>query len=411
MAQKPSVWYLTVRKGPKVGSAYPLPVGAITIGRHADNQIVIDDPMVSRHHTRLTWQGNSFLLEDLGSANGTWVNNVRISGPALLRNGDIVGLSQEVLLAFSDQPHADATMYDSSARREPVPVAAPLPSVPVAVSASPPAAPPARANQGCLAFSMGGVIALIAIAALVVVGAAIYLLSEKPSSQANLPTSTPTSTPSPTVVPTYTPYPTYTTVPTDVPTATPYPTYTPVPTDVPTATPYPTYTPVPTDVPTATPYPTYTLFPTATPRPQPVQQPTQTPVPTPTSSPAPFTVTLGRNVSYEPWGRPTDPGGCRGPYNDESPVRRFTVEIILTNNSNQFIPDWWTPTFVSAKGRPLPTCIWYYNNTVVQPDETINVTFATHLEADDWVAALVFDELNYTLSICLNGGGQQVPCQ
>jgi len=87
------------------------------------------------------------------------------------------------------------------------------------------------------------------------------------------------------------------------------------------------------------------------------------------------------------------------------------VETILTNNSNRFIPDWWSPVFISAKGRALPTCVWYYNNTVVQPGETINVTFATHLEGDDWVTALVFDELNYTVSICLNGGGQQIPCQ
>jgi len=217
-----------------------------------------------------------------------------------------------------------------------------------------------------------------------------------------LPTSTP--------IPSATPYPTYTPVPTDVPTATPYPTYTPVPTEVPTASPYPTYTPYPTWASTATPYPTYTPYPTATPRPPSAQTPTDTPLPTATVLP-PYSVTLGRNVTYEPWGRPLDPGGCKGPYDDESPVRRFTVEVILTNNSNRFIPDHWTPTFVSASGRPLPTCIWYYNNTAVQPDETINVTFATHLETDDWVSALVFDELGYGLAVCLNPSGQMASCQ
>lgn len=67
--------------------------------------------------------------------------------------------------------------------------------------------------------------------------------------------------------------------------------------------------------------------------------------------------------------------------------------------------------FISASGRSLPTCIWYYNDTAVQPGEVINVTFATHLETDGWVSALVFDELNYNLSICLNPSGQTVPCQ
>ena len=100
-----------------------------------------------------------------------------------------------------------------------------------------------------------------------------------------------------------------------------------------------------------------------------------------------------------------------GPYDDESPMRRFTVEVILTNNSNRFIPDHWSPVFISAAGRPLPTCIWYYNNTVVQPDEMINVTFDTHTEADDWVSALMFDEIGYTLTLCLSPSGQVVSCQ
>ncbi len=123
-------------------------------------------------------------------------------------------------------------------------------------------------------------------------------------------------------------------------------------------------------------------------------------------------MTLGRNVIYEPWGRPTDPGGCNGPYDDKhGRMRRFTVEVILTNNSNRFTRDSWFPTFISASGRPLAPCIWYYNNTVVEPGESADVTFATHLEANDWVRAMVFEELNYTVTICLNGAAQQVPCQ
>jgi hypothetical protein len=410
MAQDRTTWYLIIRKGPKVGSAYPLPTGgSVSVGRQADNQILIDDPMVSRHHARLVWRGNTIVLEDLGSANGTWVNNVRITSPVALRAGDLIGLSHEVTLAFGDQPQADETVYESSAHVTPGAVAV----APVAVPASsPPVTPSARGGQGWVAFGLGGMVAILVIAALIAVGLAGYLLlrpSSEPEvldSQALLPTSTPTP------VPTATPDPTYTPVPADTPepTATPYPTYTPVPTQAPTATPYPTYTLFPTQAPTATPYPTYTPYPTATSRPFPTQGPTDTPVPIATELP-PYSVTVGRNVVYEPWGRPLDPDGCNGPYDDESPMRRFTIQIILTNNSNQFIPDHWSPYFVSASGRSLPTCIWYYNNTAVQPGEVIDVTFATHVETDDWVSALVFDELGYALSTCLNPSGQPVPCQ
>jgi len=406
MAQRSSTWYLFVHKGPKKGAAYPLPDGAtISIGRHADNHIVIDDPMVSRQHARLTWQANTFLLEDLGSANGTWVNHVRITNPVILRGGELIGLSQEILLAFSDRAQAAETMYAAA------PAAVPLPPAPLAAPPAPLAtAAGARGGRGWLAFGLGGVMAILAVVALIAVGVAAYLLlrepaaGEAPGSQALVPTSTP--------IPTATPYPTYTPVPTEVPTATPYPTYTPVPTEAPTATPYPTYTPFPTPAPTATPYPTYTPYPTATQAPRPAQppSPTATPLPSPTTLP-PYSVILGRNVIYEPWGRPLDSGGCQGPYDDESPVRRLTVEVILTNNSKQFIPDHWSPTFVSASGRSLPTCIWYYNNTAVQPGEVIDVTFATHLETDDWVSALVFDEMNYTVTICLNPAGQAASCQ
>ncbi|MDH4136641.1 MAG: FHA domain-containing protein, partial [Anaerolineae bacterium] len=75
-------WYLVARSGPSSVSAFELVGPSITIGRGADNDIVIDDKMVSRHHARLEMQANTCLLTDLSSANGTWVNDRRISAPA-----------------------------------------------------------------------------------------------------------------------------------------------------------------------------------------------------------------------------------------------------------------------------------------------------------------------------------------
>jgi hypothetical protein len=91
------------------------------------------------------------------------------------------------------------------------------------------------------------------------------------------------------------------------------------------------------------------------------------------------------------------------------------VETILTNNSNQFVT-FDTPIFVSARGASLPSCYWAYNPDdpqleVVRPGETKNVTFGTHLEAGDYVQALVFELPGWTVSICLNGAGQQIPCR
>jgi adenylate cyclase len=77
--------YLVASSGPSSVSAFELVGSSITIGRGADNDIVIDDKMVSRHHARLELQANTYLLMDLGSANGTWVNDRRISTPVPLQ--------------------------------------------------------------------------------------------------------------------------------------------------------------------------------------------------------------------------------------------------------------------------------------------------------------------------------------
>jgi pSer/pThr/pTyr-binding forkhead associated (FHA) protein len=52
-------WYLVASSGPNAGSAFELMGSSITIGRAADNDIVLDDTMVSRHHARLDKQVNT----------------------------------------------------------------------------------------------------------------------------------------------------------------------------------------------------------------------------------------------------------------------------------------------------------------------------------------------------------------
>jgi len=145
------------------------------------------------------------------------------------------------------------------------------------------------------------------------------------------------------------------------------------------------------------------------PTPPVVNLPTPPAVSLPTPPP-PYQVRLGNNVVYEPWGRPSA-DGCSEPYDDTHPMRRFTVQVLVTNYSIIPIPDRWHPEFISASGAPLIPCTWHYDNTEVSPGETVDVTFATHLESGDWVRALVFNFPAGTVRLCLDGAGHQVPCE
>jgi DNA-binding SARP family transcriptional activator len=70
------------------GRAYPLLATATRIGRLPDNDIVLDDANVSRHHAVIIDTGTSFVITDLRSANGVDVRGERIRGTATLGNGD-----------------------------------------------------------------------------------------------------------------------------------------------------------------------------------------------------------------------------------------------------------------------------------------------------------------------------------
>jgi hypothetical protein len=111
----PATAKLIVRFGPHPNQEYPLPEHTITIGREPINDIVMNDPEVSRRHTRISFRDGGFLAEDLGSTNGTFVNGRRLTGATPLHHGDIIDMGDSISFTFHDPASAGmgATVIDS----------------------------------------------------------------------------------------------------------------------------------------------------------------------------------------------------------------------------------------------------------------------------------------------------------
>ena len=88
---------LVVLSGPLAGQAFPLGPEAFSIGRHAGNALQVLDPTASRHHCRVEPADGGFLLRDLGSRQGSFVNG-RAVHERRLEEGDLVAVGETLLL-------------------------------------------------------------------------------------------------------------------------------------------------------------------------------------------------------------------------------------------------------------------------------------------------------------------------
>jgi len=79
--------------GPNAGRRYKLGDGEYVIGRRSDCQIFVPDMRVSRQHARIRREQSRFLVEDLGSNNGTYVNGIKIQGQTDLKNDDEITIA------------------------------------------------------------------------------------------------------------------------------------------------------------------------------------------------------------------------------------------------------------------------------------------------------------------------------
>ncbi|HSF81523.1 MAG TPA: FHA domain-containing protein [Anaerolineales bacterium] len=107
---------LVLQTGPNPGSVYELQKEELYIGRDVNNDVVINDAEVSRKHARLVLRSGGYVLEDLGSTNGTFVSGERLMGPHMLRPGETIMLGENVSLIFESGFDADATMIAGTAQ-------------------------------------------------------------------------------------------------------------------------------------------------------------------------------------------------------------------------------------------------------------------------------------------------------
>jgi len=88
---------LVVTQGPLTGSTLPLGPSAIIIGRSPASTLVLDDDYASGRHARFFPQDGAWWVEDLGSTNGTYVGDQRLSQPVQLAAGTPVRVGQTVI--------------------------------------------------------------------------------------------------------------------------------------------------------------------------------------------------------------------------------------------------------------------------------------------------------------------------
>jgi len=87
---------MVIITGPSSGKKIPLLPMTMSIGREHDNNIELKDPDVGRYHARILYDRGRFVLEDLESSNGTWLNGEKIS-EAALKNGDRIKIGETEL--------------------------------------------------------------------------------------------------------------------------------------------------------------------------------------------------------------------------------------------------------------------------------------------------------------------------
>ena len=162
---------LTMIAGSELDRQFPLS-GVVYVGREGDSEIIVNDPRVSRRHARLRADGHRVTITDLGSTNGTYVNEVLVSGEQVLYDGDVIRMGRTEWTFSSGRAGAAPRMPRRtvvSAGREPVFSRAHKP----ARLASEDIVEPDELPWSAIAIVVGGLIIGLSICCI----AAVFLLS------------------------------------------------------------------------------------------------------------------------------------------------------------------------------------------------------------------------------------------
>lgn len=112
--------YLIVISGPHVGRMYKVDKESITMGRSPKVDLQLNDVGVSRQHARIQNQGDRVFVEDLQSANGTYINGRRVTADYQLQDGDKITLGTTTILKFTYHDKLDEDfqrqMFDAALR-------------------------------------------------------------------------------------------------------------------------------------------------------------------------------------------------------------------------------------------------------------------------------------------------------
>jgi DNA-binding response OmpR family regulator len=96
-------WALLVEfEGETIRRQWTLGAPVLRIGRQIDNDVVIPDRWTSRYHAEIRRDGTRYYLHDLGAKNGTLLNNLRLTSPVALTDGDQISVAPGHVLTFVD---------------------------------------------------------------------------------------------------------------------------------------------------------------------------------------------------------------------------------------------------------------------------------------------------------------------
>jgi len=102
--QVTQVFLVVAVSGQTSKAIYPLDDAIITVGRAADNKVIIIEPEISRYHMRLERTPRGYELSDLGSTNGTTVNNSPVREARLLASGDVIRIGSTITIQYTNDP-------------------------------------------------------------------------------------------------------------------------------------------------------------------------------------------------------------------------------------------------------------------------------------------------------------------